>query len=328
MTNRRVLITGINGMDGSHMADYLLAKGGYDVYGMERLTTSKERSNTKHLEGKIEFLIGDLTDQSSLTRCLKIAKPDEVYNFAAQSIGGESWRTPELTGNVTGLGVLRLLNAIKELDMPTKFWQASTSDLFGLSDCSRPNEETKFRPSNPYGVAKLFAHEITRNYRESDGMFNVTGIMFTHESERRGIQFVTRKISSGVAKIKLGKADKLSLGALDSKRDWGYAPDYVKVIWKSMQKDVATDYVIGTGKAHSVKEFLVGAFNCIGISEWEKYVTYDAGQKRPVQIKVVEADYTKAKNELGFNPDEYTTFENLIKIMVDADIARIKGGSL
>ena len=227
----RALITGINGMDGSHLADFLLEKG-YEVFGMERRTSSPNRTNTKHLEGKITFLHGDLTDQNSLFRCLKESNPDEVYNLGSQSFVGESWNTPEQTSDVTGLGVLRMLEAIREFDDgELKFYQASSSEMFGRMVENPATENTPFYPRSPYGVSKLYGHWITKNYRESYDMFATSGILFNHESERRGIEFVTRKITDGIARIHLGLQDEIVLGNLDAKRDWGYAPDYVEAMW-------------------------------------------------------------------------------------------------
>ena len=248
----RALITGINGMDGSHLADLLLDKG-YDVFGMERRTSSPNRTNTKHLEDKITFLHGDLTDQNSLFRCLKESNPDEVYNLGSQSFVGESWNTPEQTSDVTGLGVLRMLEAIREFDDgELKFYQASSSEMFGRMVENPAKESTPFYPRSPYGVSKLYGHWITKNYRESYEMFACSGILFNHESERRGIEFVTRKISDGVARIHLGLQDKIILGNIEAKRDWGYAPDYVEAMWLMMQQDNPNDYVIATGETHSI----------------------------------------------------------------------------
>ena len=238
---KRALITGINGMDGSFLADFLLEKG-YVVYGMERRTSSPNRTNTKHLEGKITFVNGDLTDQNSLLRCLVQSDPFEVYNLAAQSFVGESWNTPEQTSDVTGLGVLRMLEAIRECGKDMKFYQASTSEMFGKME-KFANEDTKFHPRSPYGVAKLYGHWITKNYRESYDMFNCCGILFNHESERRGIEFVTRKITDGVARIHLGLEDMIILGNLDTKRDWGFAGDYVKAMQMMLSESKPDDYI-------------------------------------------------------------------------------------
>ncbi len=316
---KRALITGINGMDGSYLAELLLEKG-YEVYGMERRSSSKNRTNTSHLEGKINFINGDLSDQNSLLRCLRESDPDEIYNLASQSFVGESWNTPEQTGDVTGLGVLRVLEAIREYGKPIKFYQASTSEMFGKME-KLANEETKFHPRSPYGVAKLYGHWITVNYRESYDMFNVSGILFNHESERRGIEFVTRKITDGIARIHLGLRDKIVLGNLDTKRDWGYAPDYVESMWMMLQQDEPDDYVVATGKIHSLGEFLDSAFQHIGIADWEKYVGQDERYMRPADVFYLAGDATKAKDVLGWQPK--TTFEELVSKMVSSDITRL-----
>jgi GDPmannose 4,6-dehydratase len=311
------LITGINGMDGSHLADFLLNKG-YTVYGVERRSSSKNRINTSHLEGKVTFLQGDLTDQNSLLRCLKESNPTEVYNLAAQSFVGESWNTPEHTSEVTGLGVLRILEAIREFDPTIKFYQASSSEMFGRMIENPANENTPFYPRSPYGVSKLYGHWITKNYRESYDMFACSGILFNHESEKRGIEFVTRKISDGVARIKLGLADCITLGNLDAKRDWGYAPDYVEAMWLMLQHQTADDYVIATGNTWTIREFLDIAFKHVGIENWESYVKQDSKYFRPAEVDVLRGNYTKAKTELGWTPK--TSFEDIVKIMVDNDM--------
>ena len=314
---KRALITGINGMDGSFLADFLLEKG-YVVYGMERRTSSPNRTNTKHLEGKITFVNGDLTDQNSLLRCLIQSDPFEVYNLAAQSFVGESWNTPEQTSDVTGLGVLRMLEAIRECGKDMKFYQASTSEMFGRMVENPAKETTPFYPRSPYGVAKLYGHWITKNYRESYDMFNVSGILFNHESERRGIEFVTRKITDGVARIHLGLQDYITLGNLDSKRDWGYSPDYVESMWLMLQQDKPDDYVIATGESHSIREFLDIAFNRIGIEYWSNYVLQAKKYMRPAEIDVLCGDSTKAREQLGWLPK--TTFEDMVSRMVTNDI--------
>ncbi len=315
---KRAFITGINGMDGSHLADFLLEKG-YEVYGMERRSSVKNRINTGHLEGKVNFINGDLTDQNSLVRCLRESNPHEVYNLAAQSFVGESWNTPEQTSDVSGLGCLRVLEAIRESGIKdVKFYQASTSEMFGRMVENPANENTPFYPRSPYGVAKLYGHWITKNYRESYDMFNVSGILFNHESERRGIEFVTRKITDGVAKIKLGLEEHLLLGNLDSKRDWGYSPDYVESMWMMLQQDEPDDYVIATGKDHTIREFLDVAFNHVGISDWTKYVKQDERFMRPAEVAVLCGDSSKARDILGWKPK--TSFEQMVVNMVDNDI--------
>ena len=292
--NKTALVTGVNGMDGSHLADLLLSKG-YTVYGMERRSSVPNRKNTKHLEGKITFLNGDLTDQNSLLRCLKESNPEEVYNLASQSFVGQSWNIPEQTSDVTGLGVLRMLEAIREYNPKIKFYQASSSEMFGRMVENPARETTPFYPRSPYGVSKLYGHWITKNYRESYDMFACSGILFNHESERRGIEFVTRKISDGVARIKLGLADNITLGNLDAKRDWGYAPDYVEAMWMMLQQDNPEDYVIATGETHSIRDFLTEAFNHVGITDWEPYIKQDPRFMRPAEVDVLRGDYTKAK---------------------------------
>ena len=315
--NKTALITGINGMDGSHLAELLLEKN-YTVYGMERRSSVPNRVNTNHLENKITFLNGDLTDQNSLLRCLRQSNPDEVYNLASQSFVGQSWNIPEQTSDVTGLGVLRMLEAIREFNPDIKFYQASSSEMFGRMVENPANENTPFYPRSPYGVAKLYGHWITKNYRESYDMFACSGILFNHECERRGIEFVTRKISDGVARIKLGLADDITLGNLDAERDWGYAPDYVKAIWMMLQQESPEDYVIATNEKHSIREFLDIAFKHIGIDDWSGYVKQDPRFMRPAEVDVLRGDYTKAEKELGWTPE--TSFEDLVKIMVDNDI--------
>jgi GDPmannose 4,6-dehydratase len=319
--NKTALITGINGMDGSHLADFLLDKG-YTVYGVERRSSIKNRVNTKHLENKITILQGDLTDQNSLLRCLKESNPDEVYNLAAQSFVGESWNTPEFTSDVTGLGVLRILEAIREFNPHIKFYQASSSEMFGRMVENPANENTPFYPRSPYGVAKLYGHWITKNYRESYNMFACSGILFNHESERRGIEFVTRKITDGVARIHLGLADHISLGNLDAKRDWGYAPDYVEAMWLMLQQDTADDYVIATGETRSIREFLDEAFKVIGIENWESYIKIDPKYLRPAEVDVLLGNYSKAQQQLGWSPK--TDFSKLVNTMVINDINLLK----
>jgi GDPmannose 4,6-dehydratase len=316
------LITGINGMDGSHLADFLLKKG-YTVYGLERRSSGENRNNVAHIENEIKFIKGDLTDQNSLLRALKESQPDEVYNLAAQSFVGESWNTPEQTSDVTGLGVLRMLEAIREYGSDKiKFYQASSSEMFGRMVENPARETTPFYPRSPYGVAKLYGHWITKNYRESYDMFACSGILFNHESERRGLEFVTRKITNGVAKIHLGLADHISLGNLDAKRDWGYAPDYVEAMWLMLQQDNPEDYVIATGDTWSIREFLDEAFSAIGITDWEPYIKIDPKFMRPAEVDILIGDCTKAKTELNWNPK--TSFKDMVRIMVNNDIKLLK----
>jgi len=313
---KRALITGITGMDGSHLADFLLDKG-YEVFGMERRTSTKNRVNTSHLENKITFLMGDLTDQSSLFRVLEQSDPDEVYNLASQSFVKESWNTPEQSADVTGVGTLRMLEAIRMSGKSPKFYQASTSEMYGKME-DLANEDTKFYPRSPYGVAKLYAHWISINYRESYDMFNVCGLLFNHESERRGREFVTRKITDGVARIQLGLEDYVTLGNLDVKRDWGYAPDYVEAMWMMLQQDTPQNYVIATGEYHTLEDFLDMAFQHIGIIDWSKYVKQDERYMRPADVYYLRGDSTRAKNELGWEPK--TSFEDMVSKMVTNDI--------
>jgi GDPmannose 4,6-dehydratase len=318
---KKALITGINGMDGSHLADLLLIKG-YTVYGMERRSSVPNRENTKHLEDKITFLSGDLTDQNSLLRCLKESNPDEVYNLASQSFVGQSWNIPEQTSDVTGLGVLRILEAIREYNPKIKFYQASSSEMFGRMVENPAKETTPFYPRSPYGVAKLYGHWITKNYRESYNMFACSGILFNHESERRGIEFVTRKISDGVARIKLGLSDNITLGNLDAKRDWGYAPDYVEAMWMMLQQETPKDYVIATGKTHSIKDFLTEAFNHVGIKDWSKYIKQDPRFMRPAEVDVLRGNYSEAELYMNWKPK--TTFSELVEKMVNNDLKLLK----
>jgi GDPmannose 4,6-dehydratase len=318
------LITGINGQDGSFMADFLLDKG-YKVYGMERRASVKNRENTKHLVNNpnFEFIIGDLSDQNSLLRCLKTTQATEVYNFAAQSFVGESWNTPEHTSDITGLGVLRMLEAIREYGEPVKFYQASSSEMFGRMVENPAKESTPFYPRSPYGVAKLYGHWITKNYRESYNMFNVSGILFNHESERRGIEFVTRKITDGVARISLGLQDVIELGNLDAGRDWGYALDYVEAAWLMLQQDTPDDYVVATGETKTIRDFLTSAFAVAGIIDWNKHVVVNPKFLRPAEVEVLRGDATKAQEVLGWTPK--TSFDAWVKKMVDNDIQKIKG---
>lgn len=315
--NKRAFVTGINGMDGSHLADLLLGKG-YEVWGMERRSSIKLRHNTHHLEGKINFINGDLSDQNSIMNCFKESDPHEVYNLGAMSYVGESWNTPETTGDINALGVLRMLETVREYNKEIKFYQASTSEMFGKMIENPAKETTPFYPRSPYGVAKLYGHWITKNYRESYDMFACAGILFNHESERRGHEFVTRKISDGVAKICLGLSDKIYLGNLDSKRDWGYAPDYVEGMWRMLQQDNPEDYVLATGETYSVRDFLDIAFSIIGVSDWSGFVEHKKSLLRPAEVEYLRGDYSKAKSNLGWEPK--TSFKKLVKIMVINDI--------
>ena len=319
---KTALITGINGMDGSHLADFLLEKG-YTVYGLERRSSGETRANILHIQDKIKFIKGDLTDQNSLLRALKESQPDEVYNLAAQSFVGESWNTPEQTSDVTGLGVLRMLEAIREYGSDKiKFYQASSSEMFGRMVENPATENTPFYPRSPYGVAKLYGHWITKNYRESYDMFACSGILFNHESERRGLEFVTRKITNGVAKIHLGLADHISLGNLDAQRDWGYAPDYVEAMWLILQQDTPDDYVVATNCTYSIRDFLDEAFLTIGISDWEPYIKIDPQFIRPAEVDVLRGNASKAYKQLDWSPK--TDFKQMVHIMVQNDINLLK----
>jgi len=318
------LITGITGMDGSHLADLLLEKN-YKVYGMlRRSSNSYTHHNISHLIGKIELLHGDMSDQNSLLRCVEQANPDEIYNLAAQSFVGESWNTPEQTSDITGLGVLRILEVVRMFNQKIKFYQASSSEMFGRMVENPASETTPFYPRSPYGVSKLYGHWITKNYRESYGMFCVSGILFNHESERRGLEFVTRKISNGVAQIKLGISDHLSLGNLDSHRDWGYAPDYVEAMWLMLQNKNPDDFVIATGETYSIRDFLNIAFNHVGISQWDQYVKIDKKYFRPAEVDVLRGNSSKAQKILNWKPK--VKIDELVKRMVDNDIKILSDG--
>jgi GDPmannose 4,6-dehydratase len=319
---KKALITGINGMDGSHLADFLLTKG-YKIYGMERRKANEDRLNTSHLVDKINFLKGDLSDQNSLVRCLKESKPDEVYNLASQSLVEDSWGTPETIANTTGVGVLRMLEAIKEYgNKNIRFYQASSSEMFGKMIENPSRETSPFYPRSPYGVAKQYGHWISKNYRESFGMFNCSGILFNHESERRGKQFVTRKITDGVAKIHLGIEKNLALGNLEAVRDWGYAPDYVEGMWLMLQQDEPDDYVLATGVTHSIRDLLNIAFNEIEIADWSQYIVKDQKFFRPAEVDVLKGDASKAKEKLNWEPR--TSFQEMISKMVKNDINILK----
>jgi GDPmannose 4,6-dehydratase len=317
---KKVLITGITGQDGSYLAELLLAKG-YQIFGLERRSSNRNRINIKHIEDRISFISGDLTDQHSLTRAITAAEPDEVYNMAAQSFVKESWEQPEYTGNVTALGALRVLEAIRQVNPKIKYYQASSSEMFGKVRETPQHENTPFYPRSPYGVAKLYAHWITVNYRESYNIFATSGILFNHESERRGLEFVTRKVSNGVAKIKLGLLDKIYLGNLEAKRDWGYAPEYVDAIWRMLQQDTPEDYIIATGVTHSVRDFVAAAFSLVGL-DWQQYVVVDQRHLRPAEVELLVGDASKARKKLGWEPR--VGFEELVKIMVEHDLALVK----
>jgi GDPmannose 4,6-dehydratase len=318
----RALITGITGQDGSYLAEFLLAKG-YEVVGVVRRTSHHSYERIEHLLGRIQILPADLLDQHSLTIVIKETEPDEVYNLAAQSYVPTSWTQPVLTGEFTALGVTRILEAIR-LAWPTaRFYQASSSEMFGRAVETPQRETTPFYPRSPYGVAKCYGHWITVNYRESYGMYAISGILFNHESPRRGIEFVTRKVTDGAARIKLGLASELRLGNLEARRDWGFAGDYVDAMWRMLQQPDPGDYVIGTGETHSVRELVEIAFAHVGL-DWHRYVRSDDRFMRPAEVDILLADPGKAKRELGWSPT--VDFKGLITMMVDADLAALGRG--
>lgn len=326
MEKKRALITGISGQDGSYLAELLLSKG-YEVHGIVRRSSSFNRWRIEEMykdgqhTNNLFLHYGDLADASNLARLVEKINPHEIYNLGAQSHVGISFQIPEYTLDVTGLGAVRLLDAIREARVNTRFYQASSSEMFGLSGEVPQNEKTQFYPRSPYAVAKVQAYWATVNNRESYGLHASNGILFNHESPRRGENFVTRKISMGVAEILAGKRDKIYLGNLDSKRDWGYAPEYVEAMWRMLQKDKGDDYVIATGEAHSVQEFVEEAFFIAGISDWRKYIEVDKQYLRPAEPNVLVGDFSKAKAKLGWEPKN--TFKDLVKIMLKADCERI-----
>ncbi len=316
---RKALITGITGQDGSYLAEFLLAKG-YQVYGMVRRSSTENFERIEQIVDRIEILQGDLLDQLSLINLLKKIKPQEVYNLAAQSFVPTSFEQPVLTGQFTALGVSRLLEAIKLVDPKIRLYQASTSEMFGDVSTSMQTEDTPLKPRNPYGVAKAYAHWMCNLYREGYGMFVVSGILFNHESPRRGKEFVSRKISEGVAKIKLGFTNRLTLGNLKAKRDWGFAGDYVKAMWLMLQKNKPEDYVIATGKAHSVEDFARTAFKHVNLN-WKNYVRVDKQLVRPTELHILCGDASKARKKLGWKPE--MKFDELVHLMVDEDLRRL-----
>jgi GDPmannose 4,6-dehydratase len=324
--SKRALITGVNGQDGGHLAEFLHTKG-YEVFGIMRGQGEASHSKFKKFKDEfpyVEIILGDLLDPSSLVRAVRQSQPDEVYNLAAISHVGYSFKAPQLVADVTGKGVLNILEAIKQCggEKTTRFYQASTSEMFGGLDYNRPgkgyDEESLFHPRSPYGVAKLYGHWITKNYRESYGMHTNCGILFNHEGERRGLEFVTRKITNAVARIKLGKQDHIELGNLDSKRDWGYAGDYVKAMWLMLQQDEPDDYVIGSGHTHTIREFLDLAFKEVGIEDWHPYVKQNPEFMRPSEVDILLGNPEKAKRVLGWEPE--VDFPGLVKLMVEFDL--------
>lgn len=322
--SKKALITGVTGQDGSYLAELLLTKG-YKVFGLTRRTSTVNNERIKHIQEKIELVQGDLLDQSSLSSALCQTEPDEVYNLAAQSFVQTSWNQPVLTGEFTALGVTRLLEAIRNVNPKIKFYQASSSEMFGKVTEAPQRETTRFHPRSPYGVAKTYGHYITVNYRESYNIFAVSGILFNHESPRRGLEFVTRKISHAVARISLGKQKHLELGSLEPKRDWGFAGDYVEAMWLMLQQDKADDYVVATGENHSVRDFLDLAFKSVGIKDWSSYVVPNkASHMRPAEVDYLIGDASKARKILGWR--QKTSFKELVEMMIKADLALEKEG--
>ncbi len=319
MKKKKAVITGVTGQDGSYLADFLLEKG-YQVYGMVRRSSTETFERIEHLMGKIELVQADLLDQVSLIHMLKRIRPAEVYNLAAQSFVPTSFEEPVLTGEFTALGVTRTLDAIRLVDRKIRFYQASSSEMFGHAPITPQHRNTPFHPRSPYGVAKLYGHWITINYRESYHLFAVSGILFNHESPRRGLEFVTRKITDAVARIKLGTASKLHLGNLDAKRDWGFAGDYARAMWLMLQQKKPKDYVIATGETHTVRDFVRRAFRYAGL-DWKKHVVVDPHFFRPAEVHVLCGDAGPARRELGWKP--VVNFQGLVEMMVDADLARI-----
>jgi GDPmannose 4,6-dehydratase len=319
---KTAFITGITGQDGSYLAELLLSKG-YRVCGMVRRSSTDTFQRIDHIRDRIELYQADLLDQTAMAQALAECQPDEVYNLAAQSFVATSWSQPVLTAEYTAVGVTRLLDAIRQVCPKAKFYQASSSEMYGKVQAVPQDEDTPFYPRSPYGVAKAYGHYITVNYRESYGMYACSGILFNHESPRRGLEFVTRKITWHVAKIKCGQANELRLGNLQAKRDWGFAGDYVKAMWLMLQQDKADDYVVGTGETHTVQEFVEIAFGHAGL-DWRKYVVIDPKFVRPAEVDLLLSDPEKAKRELEWEPE--TSFEGLVKMMVEGDLAAVKAG--
>jgi GDPmannose 4,6-dehydratase len=315
---KRALITGITGQDGSHLADFLLERG-YDVFGMTRRSSTNSFDRIGHIIDKLTLLSGDLLDEHSLASTIRESQPDEIYNLAAQSFVPTSWSQPVLTAEFTAVGVGRLLEAMRAVKPDARFYQASSSEMFGKVHETPQTEKTPFYPRSPYGVAKVFGHWISVNYRESYGLFTCSGILFNHEGERRSLEFVTRKVTDGVARIKLGKARELRMGNLDAKRDWGYAPDYVRAMWMMLQQNEPDDYVIATGETRSVQELIEMAFGHVGL-DWRKHVVIDPKFIRPAEVDILVGDASKAKKKLGWAPS--VSFKQMIERMVDADLER------
>ncbi|HMM28251.1 MAG TPA: GDP-mannose 4,6-dehydratase [Aggregatilineaceae bacterium] len=319
---KRALITGITGQDGSYLAEFLLDKG-YEVFGLVRRTSTINFSRIDHIQDRLRLIPGDMLDQTSLQLALAECQPHEVYNLAAQSFVQTSWTQPVFTGDVTALGVTRLLDAIRHVDPAIRFYQASSSEMFGKVREVPQRETTPFYPRSPYGVAKVYGHWITVNYRESYNLYAVSGILFNHESPRRGLEFVTRKVTHTAAKIKLGLASELRLGNLDARRDWGFAGDYVRAMWQMLQPDTPDDYVIATGETHSVEELVRTAFDALGL-DWRQYVVQDERFMRPAEVDLLVGDPSKAGRKLGWEPS--VTFASLIQMMVEADLRMLRNG--
>jgi GDPmannose 4,6-dehydratase len=319
---KKALITGITGQDGSYLAEFLLDQG-YEVYGMVRRTSTLKYERIRHIQERVTLVSGDMSDQPSMNRILQQVQPDEVYNLAAQSFVQTSWQQPVFTGDVTALGVTRILDAILTVNPKIRFYQASSSEMFGKVREVPQTENTPFYPRSPYGVAKVYGHWITVNYRESYGIHATSGILFNHESPRRGLEFVTRKVSYNAARIKLGLAHELRMGNLDAKRDWGFAGDYVKAMWLMLQQETPDDYVIATGQTHSVERLLDVAFSAVDL-DWRNYVVQDERFMRPAEVDLLVGDAGKADRILGWKPE--VSFEQLIQMMVEADLQRLKSG--
>ena len=321
--SKRAIITGITGQDGSYLAELLLEKG-YEVVGVTRRLSAPNTERIEHLQGRIDLRPGDLLDQMSLLKVVDEVRPHEVYNLAAMSFVPASWDQPMLTGEVNAQGVTRVLDAIRRIDTSIRFYQASSSEMFGKVRETPQTEDTPFYPRSPYGVSKVFAHYITVNYRESYDLFAASGILFNHESPRRGLEFVTRKVTDGVARIKLGLADSLTLGNLDARRDWGFAGDYVRAMWMMLQQDSPGDYVVATGVSHSVRDLVQTAFDHVWL-DWQQHVKIDPSFLRPAEVDHLIGDSTKARTELGWQPA--VDFEGLVTRMVDADLQRLRAAS-
>jgi GDPmannose 4,6-dehydratase len=317
---KKALITGITGQDGSYLAEFLLQQG-YEVIGMVRRSSTVNFGRIEHIQDRVTLVHGDLLDQTSLIDIMSEHRPDEIYNLAAQSFVPISWKQPVLTGEFTAMGVTRMLEAVRNAVPQARFYQASSSEMFGKVREVPQNEDTPFYPRSPYGVAKVYGHWITVNYRESYDLFACSGILFNHESPRRGLEFVTRKVTYGAAQIKLGLAHELRLGNLDARRDWGYAGDYVRAMWLMLQQDQPDDYVVGTGQTHAVRELCQVAFDCLDL-DWQEYVKVDPEFYRPAEVDLLVSDPSKAREKLGWQPE--VSFEALVEMMVDADLAHLR----